>query len=1005
MHCSIAPPRDLRVGRDGNVRSRRRLALLAALALVGLVTACADEGADGGAGVVPTSGELHGIWANIEDDEVRAWVFSASNDEYDDLAGKSGVYVVWKYTLGQPQTLEQRGTYAIVDGALRTKPVWDLWYPCDVNWIGACPSGVGKEFSNEIRAFTKEKLRLQSSTATSGERVYNRVQACPAPVSAGAFANRGAPWPGDTYAANGYPTALSDAAGAIHLFTGTAATWTLRHATHAACGWKVEDVADGRPTVSRFLSAADGTLHGVYYALEDNSTHYVVQQDGAWKSELVAGAWMHGFGLLPDATPVVLLASSTAPRLQLGRRTEAGWSFETVVEAPSPAVAASALVVHKDGAIEVLVPDGTAFSRLRRQPDGSWQGETLGVGCDDVSHLHARSDGKIALLCAHTIATNGIVSKSRRFTYVEEQAQGWVVQDLDEALRASLTIPPSGEPTIALLRNGSLGGTNGFNILVGTRGADGWLLRHGEGDGGLVREWSDIAVAVDADGHRWVHAHESSVVTADAITSAGPRSFTLHLTLPSDTPSVTVSSVPAGLQCPGACSVEVPPDTLVRLRFAFDAPASMQIAPGDCFIPAGEDPRVWECRVSVQRADVEAVATPTPAPVIWSTLLGGTADDGLDDVANNGTDIALAGHLGGAGSLGTTTLPGAAGDLVLARMKTSGTVAWARTIAVAQQAATNLHVGLAADGGAFLGLTTTTALQADGLAATQAGATLLRTDGDGKVVAVRALLAAGGGSISEVIGLGDGSVLVAGTFSGGDFGDGDVQTAGGADGFVARLDAKLALVWLRVVGTPSEDGAPRIAADDAGNVVGVVLAIGDVHFDGETKATGLSGSGSWLFALKPDGTLAWSNAESATDLMAPNLVARGADGSLYITTSNGLNFIRKHAVGGALVWSTQAQTGSKIVDLDVAADGKLLTVGTFAGGISKQIGPQATIWSAAGEAEGGGFAMQLEQIPSFGRWLGADLLLGGQTSSGLRFGPVQTAGLGGSDGWLARLPL
>lgn len=1005
MNRTECASRELRAGRVRVARSAWRGALLALLSVLGLATACADDAADGGVGVVPTVGELRGIWANIEADEVRAWEFYGSSDDYADLAGKTNVYIVWRYGVGQPPAIAQRGTYAIVDGTLRTKPVWDTWYPCDANWVGVCPTGVGKEFSNAIVAFTDKKLRLQSDTAASGERAYERVQACPPAVSAGSFADYGAPWPGGSDAENGYPSATRDAAGQIHLFTGTAASQTLRHASRRACGWKVEEVAAGRPTVSYFASAADSTLHGAYYALQDNSTHYAVQQNGAWTTEHVAGRWLHGFALLPDATPIVLLGSSTAPRLQLGRRTEAGWSFETVVEAPSPAVAASALVVHPDGAIEVLVPDGTAFSRLRRQPDGSWQGETLGVGCDGVSHLHARSDGKIALLCAHTIATNGIVSKSRRFTYVEEQAQGWVVQDLDEALRASLTIPPSGEPTIALLRNGSLGGTNGFNILVGTRGAGGWLLRHGEGDGGLVRDWSDIAVAVDGDGHRWVHAHESSVVTADTITSAGPRSFTLHLTLPSDTPSVTVSSVPAGLQCPGACSVEVPPDTLVRLRFAFDAPASMQIAPGDCFIPAGEDPRVWECRVSVQRADVEAVATPAPAPVIWSTLLGGTADDGLDDVANNATDIALAGHLGGAGSLGTTTLPGAAGDLVLARMKTSGTVAWARTIAVAQQAATNLHVGLAVDGGAFLGLTTTTALQADGLAATQAGATLLRTDGDGKVVAVRALLAAGGGSISEVIGLGDGSVLVAGTFSGGDFGDGDVQTAGGADGFVARLDAKLALVWLRVVGTPSEDGAPRIAADDAGNVVGVVLAIGDVHFDGETKATGLSGSGSWLFALKPDGTLAWSNAESATDLMVPNLVARGADGSLYITTSNGLNFIRKHAAGGALVWSTQAQTGSKIVDLDVAADGKLLTVGTFAGGISKQIGPQATIWSADGTAESGGFAFQLEQIPSFGRWLGGEVLIGGQTSSGLRFGPVQTAGLGGSDGWLARVPL
>lgn len=172
-----------------------------------------------------------------------------------------------------------------------------------------------------------------------------------------------------------------------------------------------------------------------------------------------------------------------------------------------------------------------------------------------------------------------------------------------------------------------------------------------------------------------------------------------------------------------------------------------------------------------------------------------------------------------------------------------------------------------------------------------------------------------------------------------------------------------------------------------------------------TKASGLSGSGSWLFGLEPDGSLAWGNADAASDVMAPKRVARGADGSLLVTTSNGLNFIRKHAVGGALLWNVDAQSGSVIEDIDVGPDGRLLTVGIFTGGISKQAVPQVTIWSAEGVAESGGFAVLPSQPVSFGRWAEGGLLLGGTTTSGLAFGPMTYAGLGASDGWVALVPL
>lgn len=119
----------------------------------------------GSAEVIPA--DLYGMWANEDAGTWRVFDFADSSDEAE-LAGRSPVFILYAYSDGTEATQVQRGEYDIVTPDLVTTV---LWTPDGAN--------VGESFANEIMDLRADTLTLESSSAASGVRVFDRVDTLP----------------------------------------------------------------------------------------------------------------------------------------------------------------------------------------------------------------------------------------------------------------------------------------------------------------------------------------------------------------------------------------------------------------------------------------------------------------------------------------------------------------------------------------------------------------------------------------------------------------------------------------------------------------------------------------------------------------------------------------------------------------------------------------------------------------------------------------------------------
>ena len=97
---------------------------------------------------------------------MRTFVFEATNTIHADLAGKSPVFRLYRYTEGGAPVLVQRGTYEITEGHLVVTLIW-----------ASTPDAgsVGTSYANAILDWSAERLVLESTSAASGERVFTPV--------------------------------------------------------------------------------------------------------------------------------------------------------------------------------------------------------------------------------------------------------------------------------------------------------------------------------------------------------------------------------------------------------------------------------------------------------------------------------------------------------------------------------------------------------------------------------------------------------------------------------------------------------------------------------------------------------------------------------------------------------------------------------------------------------------------------------------------------------------
>jgi uncharacterized protein (AIM24 family) len=191
-----------------------------------------------------------------------------------------------------------------------------------------------------------------------------------------------------------------------------------------------------------------------------------------------------------------------------------------------------------------------------------------------------------------------------------------------------------------------------------------------------------------------------------------------------------------------------------------------------------------------------------------------------------------------------------------------------------------------------------------------------------------------------------GNVLVTGSFKGTiDFGGGALQSAGGSDGFVAKLDATGAYVWAKRFGDPALDEYEfDLAADSAGNAILVGTFGGSLDF-GAGAFTTKGGSDIIVAKLAAlDGTQVWAKqfgdaseqtatsvaVDSSGDVIFGGVMAGTVSFGGPAITGAGVYVAKLDASGGPS-WSGNFGGTPTAVDLAVDVNGNVAVGGSFNG--------------------------------------------------------------------------
>jgi len=207
-----------------------------------------------------------------------------------------------------------------------------------------------------------------------------------------------------------------------------------------------------------------------------------------------------------------------------------------------------------------------------------------------------------------------------------------------------------------------------------------------------------------------------------------------------------------------------------------------------------------------------------------------------------------------------------------------------------------------------------------------------------------------------------GNAYITGCFNGTvDFdpgpGTANLTCAGGHDIFILKLNSAGSLVWVKTIGSTSDDEANSISIDAAGNIYTIGWFQGIVDFDPGAGTATLSATGTYdAFISKLDaaGNYVWAKQLGGTSASVfSNSIATDAAGNIYTngyfsgtvdfdpgaglvslsTTGFCDAFITKLDASGNLVWAKNIDGTSMIYGNSVAVDaaGNVYTAGFFLG--------------------------------------------------------------------------
>lgn len=190
------------------------------------------------------------------------------------------------------------------------------------------------------------------------------------------------------------------------------------------------------------------------------------------------------------------------------------------------------------------------------------------------------------------------------------------------------------------------------------------------------------------------------------------------------------------------------------------------------------------------------------------------------------------------------------------------------------------------------------------------------------------------------------NMIVTGFFTGtAEFDEGELNSNGGADIFIAKYDDNIDLLWLKSVGGPGEDKGHAVTTDEFNNIY-VTGFFADTAYFEDTSL--ISGSGIDMFISKfdSDGDLIWAlNAASDSGSCGNGIV--NYNNELYVTgfffgtinigdttlTSFGDAdiYIAKYDITGNFYWARQAGGVNLDVGNDITVDnnGKVFVTGNY----------------------------------------------------------------------------
>lgn len=200
---------------------------------------------------------------------------------------------------------------------------------------------------------------------------------------------------------------------------------------------------------------------------------------------------------------------------------------------------------------------------------------------------------------------------------------------------------------------------------------------------------------------------------------------------------------------------------------------------------------------------------------------------------------------------------------------------------------------------------------------------------------------------------GAGNVVVAGYFSGSiNFGGNTLQSAGGQDIFVAKLDPNGGHLWSKRFGDAATQGASSVAIDSSGHVLLTGYMFGSADFGGGPLVSTGAGMDVFVAKLSPDGNHLWSKHFGDVAYQAGSGIAVDGTGNVLVTgnfngaltfggntlqsaggVASGDVFLAKLDSNGAHVWSKGFGGVADQIGKAVATDatGNVIVVGVTAG--------------------------------------------------------------------------